>query len=54
MNVPMWKPTWWRRMQFVWIIPYLIIFYPMAVIYLGIKEIGNPLTELVEVWNGRT
>lgn len=53
MNVPSWKPTWWRRVQLAWILPYLLIAYLPVMIYIGVREVGNPFDTLGDVWSGR-
>jgi hypothetical protein len=56
MHVPGWKPTWWRRAQLVWVVPiYIILFLPVAC-WIGLRELGNPVTDLpqlvADIWRG--
>lgn len=37
-------------LKLIYLIPYVIIAYIPAVIYLGIKEVGNPFSDIVNIW----
>lgn len=52
MHMPAWKPTWWRRTQFLWIIPTVLVIYLPTVLVFGIREYGSPFRGLGSIWTG--
>ena len=52
MHVPGIKNKWLRRLNLLWIIPYLLLAWIPVALYVGLVEIGNPFRDLSSVWNG--
>lgn len=54
MNIPGVKNAWLRRLNLIWIIPYLVIAAPCCIIYEGCREILPCVpSTLADVWRGR-